>query len=76
METLKARVINGHLVLNEPTELPEGTEIELTLAEPGDDLTAEERAELHAALEESWASVKAGKVHPAEELLRKLRPDR
>ena len=29
--TLKAQVREGRLVLDEPTDLPEGTEVELTL---------------------------------------------
>jgi hypothetical protein len=30
MEALKAHVRNGHVVVNEPTELPEGTEVAVT----------------------------------------------
>jgi len=70
---LKARVRNGRLVLDEPTTLPEGTEIDLAIAEAGDELDAEERMALHAALADAWKSAQSGELRPAEELLKKLR---
>ena len=73
MRILKARVQNGHLVIEQPVSLPEGTELDLTVADPGDDLDDAERAELHAALADAWASARAGNVRPAEELLRELK---
>ena len=42
MMTLKAQVRAGRLVLDEPTDLPEGTEVELTPVFD-DDLGPEER---------------------------------
>jgi len=33
---LKGRVHNGRLVVDEPTELPEGTEVDLLPLDPGD----------------------------------------
>jgi hypothetical protein len=36
-------VENGRLHLDEPTELPEGTELELVVDDDGDDLTDQER---------------------------------
>jgi len=74
MQTLKARVRSGRLVLDEPTEFPEGTVLYLTLADQGDDLDEDERAALHAALDTSWASARAGKTRPAKEILHKLKP--
>ncbi len=73
MQTLKARVEHGRLILDEPTKLPEGTVLELAAVDAGDDLSEEERAALHAALVEAWASVKAGDLRPAEELIEELR---
>jgi hypothetical protein len=73
METLKARVRNGRLVVEQPVNLPEGTELDLVVADPGDDLDDAERAELHAALADAWASTRAGNVRSADELLRELR---
>ena len=73
MKTVKARVCGGRLVVNEPTELPEGTSLDLVIADGGDELSAEERAALHAALAQSWASAQAGDIRPAEEILRELK---
>jgi hypothetical protein len=76
MQGLKARVVNGRLVVDQPTALPEGTELDLTIVEPGDDLDDEESAALHAALAQAWESGRTGKSSPAEDLLRNLRTDR
>jgi len=57
--------------MDEPTELPEGTELELTAADPADELDDKERSRLHAALQQSWASAQAGRTLPAEKILRK-----
>ena len=48
--TLKARVKAGRLVVDEPTDLPEGMEIELLPLDPGDWLDEEDRAALHKVL--------------------------
>jgi len=76
MRGIKARVANGRLIVDQPTGLPEGTQLDLAITEAGDDLDDGERAALHAALARSWESASAGRVSPAEDLLRKLRPDR
>lgn len=73
MNTLKARVINGRLVLDEPCTLPEGTVLDLVVADDGDDLDDEERRALHAALEESWECAKRGELRDADEVMRDLR---
>lgn len=71
--TLKARVQNGRLVFNEPTELPEGTEVDLLPLDPGDWLDPDDRAALHQALLASQEDVEAGRLIDAEEVLRELR---
>jgi hypothetical protein len=76
MNTLRAHVRGGRLVVDEPTALPEGTEIDLTVADPGDDLSDDDRAELHAALSTAWASVRAGLERPAEELIEELESEK
>jgi ribosomal protein L34 len=43
---------NGRLVLNEPTDLPEGSEVEIVLVE--DDLESTERARLVQAVEDGF----------------------
>ena len=70
MQPLKAHVHNGRLLLDEPTDLPEGTEVRLTLAD--DEMDDDERAELHASLERSMAQAKAGKLVDADVVLGKL----
>lgn len=65
---MKAHVRNGHLVLDVPTDLPEGTEVDLVLL-GGDDLDDAERERLHRALTESADDMAAGRVRPAAEVL-------
>lgn len=73
MSPLRARVENGRLHLDEPTELPEGTELELVVDDDGDDLTDQERRALHEALLTSWSSAEAGRSRPASKLIDELR---
>jgi hypothetical protein len=56
-----------------PTDLPEGTEVELLPLDPGDWLDDADRAALDVALRESEADVAAGRVVDAAEVLRELR---
>lgn len=70
MQSVKAHVKNGRLVLDEPTDLPEGTEVTLTMAD--EDLDDEDRARLHAALERSMAQAKAGKLVDADDVIARL----
>ena len=71
--TLKARVHNGRFVVDEPTALPEGTEVDLLPLDPGDWLTPEDRAALHRTLSASQEDIEAGRLVDAEEVLRELR---
>jgi len=71
--TLKARVRAGRLVVDEPTDLPEGTELELLPLDPGDWLDESDRALLHDALRQSENDVQAGRLVRAEDVLRELR---
>jgi hypothetical protein len=50
IEPLEARLKNGRLVMDEPTDLPEGTELTLTVADDADDFAEQERARLHESL--------------------------
>jgi hypothetical protein len=69
MHVFKARVIDGHLTLKEPTDLPEGTELELVLTDDADEMSPE----LRAALERSVEQMKAGQLIDGDEVHRKLR---
>ena len=76
MGSLLARVENGRLVLDEPTDLAEGTVISLVADDEGDDLTDDERRALHEALSASQQSAEAGRRRPASAILAELRQRR
>ena len=71
MLSLRARVTNGRLVLDEPTTLPEGTEVELAFVE--DDLDDVDRARLHEELDAADDELRAGKGIPGSQLVAALR---
>ena len=75
MRALKAHVRSGRLVLDEPTNLPEGTEVELTVVEE-DDFDPEERARLLKTLDESQAEYERGDHMDAFEFVADLRAGR
>jgi hypothetical protein len=71
--TIKARVTAGRLVVDEPTDLPEGAELDLLPLDPGDWLDEADRAALHEALRQSDADVAAGRLIDVSEILATLR---
>jgi hypothetical protein len=71
--TLKPRVHAGRLVVDEATDLPEGTEVELLPLDPGDWLDEADHPTLQQALRESDTDVAAGRLVDADELFRELR---
>jgi hypothetical protein len=73
MTPLRARVQNGRLRLDQPTGLPEGTELDLVIDDEGDDLTEHERQALHETLSRSWTSAQAGKLRPATAIISERR---
>ena len=81
MQPLKAQVRNGRLVLDEPTDLPEGKVVELlpadeVLANGADNLDADERERLHESLREGIRQMKAGDTIDAAEAMAELRAHR
>ena len=70
--TLRARVRGGRLVLDEPIDLPEGSEVDLVLAEEQDDLDDGDRARLHAALDLARVQVRQGETLNREAFLARL----
>ena len=68
--------IDGKLVVQHPTDLPEGTVVDLVLDDGGDDLTADEIARLDAQLALAEAQAQAGQTTPAATVLQALRHDR
>lgn len=75
MKALKAQVRGGRFVVDEPTELPEGTEVELTLVEESE-FSPEERARLEQALEEAEQEIERGEYVDGSEFLARLRARR
>ena len=72
MRTLRARVSRGRVIVDEPTDLPDGTELEL-IVDRDDDLDEAERAALNASLDRSFVDAAAGRVRPAQVVLADLR---
>jgi hypothetical protein len=73
MIRLKARVRGGRLVVDEPTDLPEGAEVELISADSWDDLDDVDRELLHASLQASEEDVREGRIVAAADVLSRLR---
>jgi hypothetical protein len=78
MKALKAQVRGGRLVLDEPTGLPEGEEVELVplgefLASGGDFLDDEERERLHQAIDRGLEDGQAGRTTDARKVVAELR---
>jgi hypothetical protein len=71
--TLRARVRRGRLILDEPTDLPEDSVVELLPVDEGDDLDEADRTHLHASLRRSAEQFEAGLGIDAEEALGRLR---
>jgi hypothetical protein len=78
MQPVKAQVRNGRLLVDEPTDLPEGKIIELVPLDEvflngGDGLDDEERLALHRELEASVAEAEAGQLVDFEVVMAELR---
>jgi uncharacterized protein (DUF2126 family) len=71
----RARGLGGRLVLDEPTSMPDGTEVDVA-TQRGDDLDAEERAALHRALDESLEQEARGEVYDLGPVLGSIRAQR
>lgn len=74
MHARKLQVVNGRLVLDEPTTLPDGAEVEVLVID--DQLSAEERAELHASLDRALDDSEASRGMDAWEYLAQYRARR
>ncbi len=66
----------GRLIVDEPSDLPEGTELALVIDDGEDELDEVERGALHASIERGLADVAAGRVVPAEDVIARLRARR
>lgn len=73
MTILHARVKRGRFVVEEPTELPEGTVVDLAVVGEEDDMSREERAELNASIDRGLEQASRGEGRSAQEVLRRIR---
>ena len=78
MEALRAQVKNGRIVLDEPTDLPEGEVVYLQLVDgiaPAveDEMPDRERAALHEELEASLAEADTGETEDFGRMISELR---
>jgi hypothetical protein len=76
MRSFTACVRSGRIVFDEPTDLAEGTLLELVPVDDidsGDPLDAEERAELERHLEASFAQEESGELIAAADVIAELR---
>ena len=67
MHALKAQVKNGRLVLDEPTDLPEGRVVELVIVD--DEFEPDERARLLQAIVDGEKDIYVDGIEFANELL-------
>ena len=71
MKAIRAHVHNGQIVLDEPVELPEGVSVEVLFPDH-DELTAEDRAEVDAAVKASAAELERGEFEDAHAFASRL----
>ncbi len=81
MQPLKAHVRNGRIVVDEPTNRPEGDVVYVQLvdgviSDDRDDLDDDERAALHRELDASIAEADAGETEDFAHVLAELRQRR
>jgi len=75
MLALKAQVKNGRLVLDEPTDLPEGSEVELVVLDD-EEFAPEEKARLLQAIEDCEEDIEKGDYVDGFEFIAQLRARR
>ena len=78
MQALKDRVENGRIKLDEPTDLPDGTlldlvPVDLVPANDDDGLTAEQREQVLAMIDESFEDEAAGRTESFSKFVAGLR---
>jgi hypothetical protein len=73
MTILHARVRNGRVTVDEPTDLPDGAKVDLLLLDAATDMDAEEQAALEASIARGLAEADHGELQSIEEVLARLR---
>jgi hypothetical protein len=66
MATLRGHVEAGQIVVDEPIDLPDGTEVEIAVADD-DDTTPEQRAEIEASIDRGLEQAARGETITADE---------
>jgi hypothetical protein len=74
--SVRATVRNGRLIVDQPTDLPEGTVLDLVVDDEGDRLDEGERQALNAAISRSLVQAEEGHTAPVEDILDRLRARR
>lgn len=70
---LKAHVVNGKIVVDEPVDLPDGSEVRVYLYDAAaEGMSAQERTALEERLERSIAQADAGNLVDADDVLDEL----
>jgi hypothetical protein len=73
MTILHALVRNGRVVVDEPTDLPDGSKVDLLLLDASADMGPEEQAALEASISRGLAQADRGELHSVDEVLARLR---
>jgi hypothetical protein len=73
---VRATVQNGRLVVDEATQLPDGTVLDLVIDDEGDELDDRQRRALNEAISNSLRQAANGELAPAAEILTRLRSQR
>jgi hypothetical protein len=73
MPILRGHVESGRIVVDDPMDLPDGTEVEIAVVEDEDEMTPEERADAEASIDRGLEQAARGETTSAEEFLRRLR---
>jgi len=73
MPGLRARIHKGRLIVDEPTDLPEGTVLDLVVDDEGDDMDDAERAALDASIARAVDALHARRFRPAADVVTDLR---
>lgn len=67
--TLRAHVENGRLVVDESVDLPDGAKVQVAVVDGGGQLDVEDRARLHAAIEQAQNELDRGEGIGAAQFL-------
>jgi len=72
MAILRGHVESGRIIVDDPMDLPDGTEVEIAVA-GDDDMTPDERADVEASIDRGLEQAARGESISADELLRRLK---